>query len=564
METPPVDLALVLALHTPYVPAPHRHSGEPNPLGDALWAWVSECLVPLLNVLERLQREQAEAPLSLAVSPLACEMLADIEFAPAYLKYLERQAANARLHAALLAARGQDSYRDLAAFWEGWYQTAERDFRESYALDLLGALRDFQSRGRIELLAMPATLAPLPLLARDSSVQAQLNTAVEAFKKHFGRSPRGLYTCHGLERSDEPHAEPNTQAKRQVAALIAAAGFEYVVEGAPTTRPGDVERDGGTRYETQRLPWLRDVLPAASREELAQSEPALQLRGSLACVRPHAEAAEQAWHPAGYAGEERFLSSSRRCFPGGLRLWRNTGAQASLSRLEPYEAPGTAAICEAQAAHWLDRVHERAAASSSPGLCVAFDAALLGSRWFEGHAWLGRVLKHAGSDNRFQLRLASHALTLDSLAAQAGAAGAAVQREEAGAGATAWRNRRNEALWPEVHECEAALEEWASSCAGTPNPKLREILNQCARELLLIQSGDWPLLLASASPEPEREEDVRLLLAAHLEAFRYLISIAATVARGDFMSEGQRAYLDAARARDDVFAGISFAAWDAS
>lgn len=234
METLPTDLALVLALQAPYVDAPHRRSLEPNAPGEALWRWVSESLVPLLNVLERLEREGIEAPLSIAVSPLLCEMLADIHAAPAYLKYLDRQAATARDQAHFFASRGQEIYRAGCAFWEAWYQTAERDFRETYAMDLLGSLRDFASRDRVELLAMPATLAPLALLGRDSSIRAQLALAVESFKKYFGRPPRGLWTCRELERGQAPGAAE--EARLDVARLIAAAGFEYVVEGAATTR----------------------------------------------------------------------------------------------------------------------------------------------------------------------------------------------------------------------------------------------------------------------------------------------------------------------------------------
>jgi len=555
METPPLDLALVLSLHTPYVAAPHRRSGETNAMGDALWAWVSESLVPLLNVIERLEREQVEAPLSLAISPLACEMLADIEAAPAYLKYLERQAEAARTHAQLFAERGQEMQRDGCAFWEAWYQDAERDFSDRYAQDLLGALRDFQSRERIELLATPATLAPLPLLALGSSVQAQLDLAVETFNKYFGRTPRGLWTCHGLEAPGAPGIA--------VARPIAAAGFEYVIEGAPTTWAQETGQDGGTRYEMERLPWLRGVLLPIEREGLPGGDFAPRLEGALLRLRPHAAASEQAWHAAGYAGEERFLCSMRRQQPGALRLWRNTAEGTPLSRLEPYEPLGTPLVCEAQAAHWLDRLSEWAGESGQRRPCVALDAALLGARWFEGHAWLARALKHASTDARFQLRFASHALTLgclDSLAV-AGEPDAAGASRLANEGPTLWRNERSAQMWAEVHECEGVLQEWARAQAGTPNPKLREILNQCARELLLIQSGDWPLLLAALPPQPEREDDARSQLAAHLESFRGLIAIAATVERGEFMSEGQRAFLDDLLARDDLFPAASFTAW---
>lgn len=565
MQTPPIDLALIVSLQAPYVPAPQRRSVEPNVLGEALWAWVCECVVPLLNTIERLEREGVHARLSLAISPLACEMLADIEAIPAYLKYLQRQFEAARAHAHLFAARGQEKYRDLAAFWEAWYETAERDFRERYAQDLLGALRDFQSRERIELLASPATLPPLPLLSSDACVRAQLALAVEAFKVHFGRPPRGLWTCHELQR---PGTASDAGSSDSIARMIVGAGFEYVVEGAATLNPGAIGPDGGTRYQAGLHPWLRDVLPAMDGEGLPTEDFAPLLEGSLLRVRPHAAASEQAWHPSGYAGEERFLCSARRRQPGALRLWRNTGESTPLSALEAYEAVDTPPVCEAQAGHWLDRLGEWAAESGNRRQCVAFDASLLGARWFEGHAWLARTLRHAASDARFELRFASHALTLDSMAGASERATDLAAEPAAGApagqGATVWRNRRNEAMWAEVHECEAAMERCARDEGNTPNPKLREILNQCARELLLIQSGDWPLLLAALPAWPEREDDVRCRLAEHTEAFRCLISIAATVASGQFMTEGQRAFLDALRERDDVFASLSFAMWAGS
>lgn len=557
MQAPPLDLALVLSLQAPHVPAPERRSVEPSALGDVLWAWVSESLVPLLNVIERLEREQAEAPLSLAVSPLLCEMLADIEAAPAYLKYLQRQAEAARGCAHIFASQGQEAYRDAAAFWEAWYQDAERDFREKYAQDLLGALRDFQGRERIELLAMPATLAALPLLERDSSVQAQLSIAVECFKKHFGRAPRGLWACQGLER-----AEPGSpSAAASIAKLILAAGFEYVIEGAPTVEPSEVGQDGATRYQAERQPWLRDVLPHTQGHSLPASDFAPRLEGALLRVRPHAAAAEQAWHASGYAGEERFLCPARRHHPGALRLWRNTGEGVDLPGMDAYKALGISPVCEAQAEHWLNRLNEWAEQSGNRRQCVAFDASLLGARWFEGHAWLARTLRRAAADGRFQLRLASHALTLGSLCAQPEAAVEPKPRKPANEGVTLWRNARNVALWAQVHECEGVLEEWARAHSGTANPKLREILNQCAREMLLIQSGDWPLLLAAGPPQPERQDDARARLAAHVEAFRCLLSMAAIVASGEFINEGQRTFVDALCERDDVFASASFTAW---
>jgi 1,4-alpha-glucan branching enzyme len=584
-----VALTIVLALQAPYVPAPQRGLGAAPVAGEPLWSFVAESLIPLLNVLERLEREEVPAPLSLAVSPLLCEMLADREAPGAFGKYLQHQAGCARAHAARFASLDQDALRLNAAGWEAWYRNLERDFSEVYNSDVLGALRGLQDRGRVEMLAMPATGTPLALLAHDSSRHAQLALAVESFKRHFGRAPRGLWTSHGIEHgalpSDSPQqaAHPHEQreqsarAAEHLARLIASHGFEYVVEGAPTIVGAHAWRDGGTRYLLSALPWLADALGDAGDEEsVARGEQAgghsLVLLGPLLCLRPHPTLAEQAWHAAGYAGEERFLSAARRQHPGALRLWRNTADNAPLSLLEPHEAPGAPAICEAQAAHWLDRVHEAGAnrvsdASEGSGagssLCVALEAALLGSRWFEGHGWLGRVLRRAQTDPRFDLRFASDSATLAALQIEPPSdneAPTAVPTATAG-GATLWRNPRNAAFWAEEAECEAALEGWARDCAGSPNPKLRAILDQSARTLLLIQSADWPLALAALPPRPEHAEDVHARVAAYIEDFRFLLAIAATVESGAFMSEGQRARLELLCERDDVFAEFSFALW---
>ena len=88
------------------------------------------------------------------------------------------------------------------------------------------------------------------------------------------------------------------------------------------------------------------------------------------------------------------------------------------------------------------------------------------------------------------------------------------------------------------------------------------MLNQAARELLLIQSGDWPHALSlGAGIHRQSSQQAANRFAEHLAAFECLCQMAQTVAGGEFLSEGERAYLDALCDADDVFGEIDFALW---
>jgi 1,4-alpha-glucan branching enzyme len=48
-------------------------------------------------------------------------------------------------------------------------------------------------------------------------------------------------------------------------------------------------------------------------------------------------------------------------------------------------------------------------------------------------------------------------------------------------------------MWPVIHEAESTMEELASK----GQQEQAEVLNQAARELLLLQSSDWPFLVTT-------------------------------------------------------------------
>ncbi len=64
-----------------------------------------------------------------------------------------------------------------------------------------------------------------------------------------------------------------------------------------------------------------------------------------------------------------------------------------------------------------------------------------------------------------------------------------------GGGHHVWDNQANAWIWPEIGLAESRLAEAAQ--ADDDDPLRARLLNQAARELLLMQASDWPFLMTS-------------------------------------------------------------------
>ena len=96
-------VAIVLHAHLPYVRHPeHEKSLEERWLFEAIW----ECILPLLELLDRLRGDGIEGALTLSISPPLAAMLCDPLLMWRFETYLE--------HLQELAQRAQRYYRDRA------------------------------------------------------------------------------------------------------------------------------------------------------------------------------------------------------------------------------------------------------------------------------------------------------------------------------------------------------------------------------------------------------------------------------------------------------------------
>lgn len=501
------SLSIVLHAHVPYV-LNHGHWPDGT---DWLYRAAAESLMPLLKVLHRLIEDEVSPRLTIGLSPVLCEMLADLKFADEFEKYVQQRIDRTKSNARELASQGFEEFRSLALFWENWYTGVDRDFEELYRRDLLGAFRALHDANHIELVTSPATQAFLPLLGSPTAIEAQIRIGVESFKKHFARQPRGIVLPSAT--SDGAYTPQLLES------LLEAHGLEYFVSAAAS----------GIDTTVNHPP--RGLL---SQRELCAQVTNLQ---------------------EGYAGDPLFLDFDKRHYPGGFRFWRQSGSGPNLAQKEIYEPFRTGTLCGEQAEHWLDKIKASTAVTTGPVLCVACDALAFGQRWFEGANWLHRVLKKSWNDEGIDLVTAHEAMQL-AHAHQSTLSGD-VPAEAHPQVSPHWNTDHNGWVWPEIDVCERQLSELATQHLNTPNPKLREILDQCAREVLLMQDGDWPLLMS----EGEARSYAAHRVAGHINVFQHLVSIIETVSRGEFMSEGERTFLAATQERDNCFAEVSFSLW---
>src|SRR6266436_1766703 len=140
-------LALVLHAHLPFVRHPeHERFLEENWLFEA----ITETYIPLLQVMEKWQRDGMETLLALTLTPTLCAMLQDPLLQNRYTRHLDQliELAEKETHRTLW----EKPFNQLARFYHQRF-CAIRDYYHNCRGDLIGAFRKLQDEERLEILA---------------------------------------------------------------------------------------------------------------------------------------------------------------------------------------------------------------------------------------------------------------------------------------------------------------------------------------------------------------------------------------------------------------------------
>jgi 1,4-alpha-glucan branching enzyme len=120
----------------------------------------------------------------------------------------------------------------------------------------------------------------------------------------------------------------------------------------------------------------------------------------------------------------------------------------------------------------------------------------------------------------------------------------------AGGGHFTWMNQDTEWVWTPIHAAERRMEELVARFPDASGDQL-QVLNQAARELLLLQSSDWPFLITTGQAKEYATERFN----THTARFNLLAEIAE---QNDGLSDDERARVDDIAARDNPFPTIDY------
>jgi 1,4-alpha-glucan branching enzyme len=260
----------------------------------------------------------------------------------------------------------------------------------------------------------------------------------------------------------------------------------------------------------------------------------------------------QVWSAAhGYPGDFLYREFHRKDDHSGLQYWRITGAQVDLGQKDLYDPQPALKQVHLHADHFVhileEEVNRYYEATGKPGIVVsAYDTELFGHWWFEGVTWLKEVLRRLDKNDTVALMTAGDYL-------EAYPPDEVITLPESswgqGGGHWTWLNPDTEWMWPLIHSAERRMEELVARYPQAEG-ELRQVLNQAARELLLLESSDWPFLISTG----QAREYASGRFQQHLARFHHLASIAAS---GTF-TDMDRHFLSNAAELDNPFPDIDY------
>lgn len=464
--------SLILHAHLPFV----RHPEYPEFLEeDWLYEAITEVYLPLIFIFRNLHESGAKPRLAINVSPPLSEMLADKLLETRYTQHLENLLELAQKEAERTKKEAPEFY-EVARMYVENLSASLHLWNNKYNRNLINAFRELQEEGVLEIITCGATHGFLPLISTHESRRAQIEIAVNNYKKHFGRQPRGIWL-------------PECAYENGIENLLHDAGIEYFISDSHAILYGDPR----PRYGVHAPVMCQNGVAVFARD-VETSQQVWSAEVGYPGNGVYREFYRDiGWDlPLEYLKPHLHKDANRRHL--GLKYYRITGRDVAQNHKQPYLPNFARAQVARDAAHFAgERIkqafHLRDTFSGHPPLVVSpYDAELYGHWWYEGPQFLDFLFREL-SYKQDLVRTVTPGDFLDS--------NMEIQIQKPSASSwgengyyKVWLNDKNSWMYPYQHDAERKMTELANRF-NEPSALENRVLNQLARELLLAQSSDW-------------------------------------------------------------------------
>jgi 1,4-alpha-glucan branching enzyme len=546
------------------------HSHLPYVLNHGRWPhgsdWITEAAIdtylPLLETLRALRARGVPTPVTIGFTPILANQLAHPTFTAELEAYFTQRLEHCAEAPESLAGTADAHLLPLVGYWRDRLLRL-RDLFRSLDTGILGAFRELEAEGRLEIMSSAATHGFLPLLGRDESIYLQLFLGHAEHVRLFGREPSGCWVpeCGYRPRGVwKPLPEaPETGIRPGIEEYLADAGYRYFFVDSHMARAGDplglygeaVAGEPGVGHVTSRTT-RRKVVHTPYQVYRVYFGRDRTDDGPVDVFVRDPRSSAQVWsRHGGYPGDAPYLEFHKIRWPGGLKLWRVSAAGTDIGSKEPYDPPVAEERVRYHGSHFADLLGTVATLNGNePGAVVVapFDTELFGHWWFEGVDFLGAVFTslHERNGRVVPVTASTH---LDRLRP---VSGLRLARGTWGRDGdySMWLNPGTRWTWPRIWALEESFWNLAPTAVGTR--EAHPALEQAARALLLLQSSDWQFIISTGEVADYairrftgHAEDVERLLGGVQRAF---------VGEGTFSEANQIAA--ELRVRDDVFPEI--------
>lgn len=468
----------VLHSHLPFVKHPkYDYFLEEHWLFEA----ITECYIPLLRNLKRLNKAKIDFRLTVSITPPLAEMLSDDHLAKKYISYLDRLIELGGKE--VKRTKGDKEFEPLAKYYKKLFKTSKKFFLGFLKGNVLNGYKFFSDLGKLEIITCGATHGFLPLLSvNKKAVDVQIKVAVKSHIKHFGKSPKGIWLpeCAFYDGLDE---------------ILKQNGIDFFILDS---------------------------------HSLIYSKPTATYGVYAPIYTPHHcsvfardnESAKQVWSSKeGYPGDPNYRDFYRDIGydlkksyikdyinPDGVRVFTGfkyhkiTGDSEHKEVYNPIVAKKQT-LLHSQDFHFKrEKQMENLAKymDREPMILSPYDAELFGHWWFEGVDFLYHLFKEIDKHKVFKVITPKEYLEMFPTNQQVNPSPSSWGD---GGYYKVWLNPTNDWIYRHLHQMADVMCDFANRYKNEKNGLKIKLLNQMARELLLAQSSDWAFLMTTGTAE---------------------------------------------------------------